>query len=391
MEELGRLCKVTDGTHYTPPNVGGPFPFLTVKDMTGNGLSFSACSWISKEEFIRAQEMGAVPEPGTVLFSKDGTVGKTHVVRHERPFAALSSIALLQPEPARLNSEYLAYALQHPRILRSAEDRKTGSALQRIILKDLKRVQVPIPSLTIQERVVARLLFADRCRRTQRSALEMSEGLLGAVFLEMFGQSSDTSVVTIEECLAEWNGSIRTGPFGSQLLHSEFTDSGVAVLGIDNAVHNRFEWDVRRYIPAEKYLQLKRYTVRPGDVLITLMGTCGRCAIVPNDIPVAINTKHLCAMSLNHSRCLPVFLHGAFLFDSGIRRQLRAATKGAIMEGLNMQIIRDLKLSLPPPTRQQAYSRAAATIEKIRRVAEESLRQAEHLFQTLLHVAFGEA
>jgi type I restriction enzyme S subunit len=234
-------------------------------------------------------------------------------------------------------------------------------------------------------------LFADRCRRTQRSALEMSEGLLGAVFLEMFGQSSDTSVVTIEECLAEWNGSIRTGPFGSQLLHSEFTDSGVAVLGIDNAVHNRFEWDVRRYIPAEKYLQLKRYTVRPGDVLITLMGTCGRCAIVPNDIPVAINTKHLCAMSLNHSRCLPVFLHGAFLFDSGIRRQLRAATKGAIMEGLNMQIIRDLKLSLPPPTRQQAYSRAAATIEKIRRVAEESLRQAEHLFQTLLHVAFGEA
>src|SRR5690348_13963356 len=138
--ELGAVCKVKDGTHYTPPNVGGPFPFLTVKDMTEGGLSFRECSWISAGEFEKAKDAGASPALGTVLFSKDGTVGKTHVVRHERPFAVLSSIALLEPDATRLNSDYLAFALQHPRILRSAEDRKTGSALQRIILKDLKRI-----------------------------------------------------------------------------------------------------------------------------------------------------------------------------------------------------------------------------------------------------------
>jgi type I restriction enzyme, S subunit len=132
--KLNDLCDVTDGTHYTPPNTGGPFPFLTVKDMTEDGLSFSECSYISAEEFDKANKVAACPEAGAVLFSKDGTVGKVHVVSHERPFAALSSIAILRPDTSTLDSQFLGFALGNAAVLRDAINRKTGSALRRIIL-----------------------------------------------------------------------------------------------------------------------------------------------------------------------------------------------------------------------------------------------------------------
>ena len=112
-------------------------------------------------------------------------------------------------------------------------------------------------------------------------------------------------------------------------------------------------------------------------------------AIVPDDIPQAINTKHLCCITLNQERCLPVFLHGAFLFHPHVRQQLGAATKGAIMEGLNMEIIKGLRIPLPPLSLQQRFAYLVREHERLRAMQRESLRQAEHLFQSLLQRAFG--
>jgi hypothetical protein len=82
---------VTDGTHYTPTNIGTGVPFLTVKDVTDEELDFSGCSFISDEDFKAADLGNSAPKLGDVLFSKDGTVGKVHVISSERPFAVLSS------------------------------------------------------------------------------------------------------------------------------------------------------------------------------------------------------------------------------------------------------------------------------------------------------------
>jgi type I restriction enzyme S subunit len=327
------------------------------------------CPEASKSDVVIAWD-GA--NAGTVSCNLDGYIGST--------------LAVLRPTNGKIFAPYLARFLEGNFGLLQAQS--TGATVPHLDREVLEQLEIPLPDLSEQKRVAGLLEQADRLRRTRRYALELSDTFLPAAFLALFGRIPTQAAPTVEDLAANKPGAIRTGPFGSQLLHSEFTTSGVAVLGIDNAVNNRFEWSERRFVSLEKYQQLKRYTVFPGDVIVTIMGTCGHCAIVPDNIPAAINTKHLCCITLDQQRCIPLYLHGAFLYHPIMRHQLAAATKGAIMEGLNMGIIEGLRIPLPSLSAQQHFAALVERHERLRANQREALRQADHLFQSLLHRAF---
>ncbi len=300
-----------------------------------------------------------------------------------------TEILPLRPKRAKLERGFLYAVLLSPRFVSWASQNVSGANLPRLALDRLMEYEFELPNLTEQKRIAAILERADRLRRLRRHGLEMAETVLALAFRKMFVETAQKyPVQTVEDLLFDRQGAIRTGPFGSQLLHSEFTDSGIAVLGIDNVVANRFRWDERRFITAEKYASLKRYTVSPGDVLISIMGTCGRCAIVPNYIPTAINTKHLCCITLDKGKCLPTFLHACFLHHPAVLKRLGVSEKGAIMPGLNMEIIKDVPIPLPPLEAQRQFALIVKRTERFTDIHCELLRQVEHLFQTLLHRAF---
>ena len=179
---------VTDGTHYTPPDVGQGVPFLTVKDLSNNGhIDLVGCSHITKDEFEKAERGNSAPKPGDVLFSKDGTVGKVYVVDSGKTFAVLSSLAILRPDASRLDASYFGWVLKTDSCLDQASQSKTGSAIRRVVLKDLKRVRFPLPPLAEQKRIAGILDAADALRAKRREALAELDTLTQSTFLDMFG------------------------------------------------------------------------------------------------------------------------------------------------------------------------------------------------------------
>jgi len=118
------------------------------------------------------------------------------------------------------------------------------------------------------------------------------------------------------------------------------------------------------------------------------MATTGRSAVVPANIPLAINTKHLCCISLDQTKCIPEFLHGCILYHPSVLKQMGGSERGAIMPGLNMELIKNLIVPLPKMRFQKLYVSIVRKFSFVQNQQREAERQAEMLFQSLLQWAF---
>lgn len=347
-------------------------------------------------EVLEGSAIGSVKqivEPGDVLLSRIVPhIRRAWVVGDDRGRRLIASGEWIVFRSNRVHPRYLRHVLVgdpfHAEFMRTVSG--VGGSLLRARPAYVSKIQILLPPLPEQRRIAAILDKADALRAKRVAGLASLDTLTQSIFLDMFGDPAANGwrMTTIAGVAADAVGSIRTGPFGSQLLHSEFTDGGIAVLGIDNAVQNQFEWGQRRFISEAKYRQLSRYRVRPGDVLITIMGTCGRCAIVPDDIPIAINTKHLCCITLDHTKCLPRFLHAYFLRHPIARRYLTQKAKGAIMEGLNMGIIQEMPVPLAPIELQDDFAQRLKAIEHVTEEERRSKFELNGLFASLQDRAF---
>lgn len=386
------ICEVQSGFASGERSASGVIQLRMNNVKTDGTLDWS--------DFIRvpttpAQEKKYALRTGDIVFNVTNSpelVGKTSVFEPLRePVVFSNHFYRLRVHEHAVDPQYLAWWLNIQWQQRVFERLATNWVNQASVRKeDLLSLEIPLPPLFEQQRIAAILAKADRMRRLRRYALELGDGYLQAVFRQMFlGRNTESwPLVTVGELAERGQSTIRTGPFGSQLLHSEFVNAGIPVLGIDNVVQNRFVWAKPRHITEAKYRELRRYTVFPGDVLITIMGTTGKCAIAPQNLPTCINTKHLCCITLDERRCLPIYLHAAFLMHPKVLQQLGISERGAIMPGLNMGLIKELTLPLPPPELQETYARIVEKHTRLSAQQREALRQAEHLFQTLLHRAF---
>jgi len=267
----------------------------------------------------------------------------------------------------------------------------TMSALSNEGLRKIK-INIPInkdgePDYEEQEKIASLLEEAEHLKNKRTEANQKMENLVTDLFEKFFGKE-DFSKDKIVNLVVDKN-SIRTGPFGSQLHHHEFTDVGVPVLGIDNVVKNKFRWTYKRCLSEEKFSKFTRFQVYPGDVLVTIMGTVGRVVVAPGDLPQCMSTKHLCVITTNKSKLNSVYLWASLLFDNNVRKQTQNVSKGAIMEGWNSTIIKNLVISLPPIELQNKFADLVKEIEIQKDKQKQSTQMVDELFNAVMAKSFA--
>lgn len=393
--KLSQICNMQSGG--TPRRgssefYGGDIPWIKISDFK-DGLGGVITE---TEETITREGLQSINnrlfEKGTLLLAMYGSVGKTAFTGIQAS-CNQAILGITAKDENQLNLKYLKYWFDLNQ--GSLVHQGRGVTLNNISLDIVKKQEIDLPDLGRQNKIVAILDKASALVQKRQQAINLLDELLRAQFLRMFGmQNPDFASwkeIEIQDLAKAQKGSMRTGPFGSSLKHDEFTEDGdVAVLGIDNAVNNEFRWDKKRFIKKDRYNEsFKRYTVFPRDVIITIMGTVGRSAVIPDDIPLSINTKHLACITLDETKCNPYYLAYSIHSNPFIAFQMKARNRGAIMEGLNLGIIKTLKLKNAPISLQNRFEELYSSTREKQTLLKRSESETQVLLNALLQKVFS--
>ena len=149
------ICNVTDGTHFSPATISEGKPYITVSNVKDDFIDIESAGRISIADFNELVKQGCQPKTGDVLLAKDGTVGRTAIVK-DNDYVVLSSLGMLSPND-NLTSSYLKYMLDSSILQEQMNEAMAGSALRRITITKIKGFIALLPP-TSEQRTIASYL-----------------------------------------------------------------------------------------------------------------------------------------------------------------------------------------------------------------------------------------
>ena len=177
--ELASVSTITDGSHYSPEIISNGYPYITVKDINKFGeIDFENCKKIAEKDYKDLVKNKCKPNKNDILFSKDGTVGKTSFIDFEENFVVLSSLAIITPDNDYVEPKFLYYTLSSNKFISAAIGGMSGSAIRRIVLKDLKKIKIYIPSIEIQKEKVKKIEEFENILKGNRYLLAETKSLI---------------------------------------------------------------------------------------------------------------------------------------------------------------------------------------------------------------------
>ena len=292
---LDEVCSlITDGTHHSPPNgPTGTYRYVTAKNIRPWGLDLDDITWVTPE--VHREIYARCPvEYEDVLYIKDGVTTGLAVLNHLRePFSMLSSVALLKPRREVVRPSYLKHWLNSPTTFARMTADMTGSAIRRLVLRQIRGATISVPPLPEQKRIADKLdtLLArvDACRerldripailkRFRQSVLAAAtSGKLTEEWRESRDAQSDTKQLDVvnegdlpkrwlwsctEEIKTSDRYSLAIGPFGSNLKVSDYRAEGTPLVFVKEIRNKSFGGPNTKYVSKQKAEELAAHSYR---------------------------------------------------------------------------------------------------------------------------------
>jgi type I restriction enzyme S subunit len=286
--------------------------------------------------------------------------------------------------------EWIYYYWRLPKTRRVAERNMTGTAGQRRVPASfMENLVIPCPLVAEQRRLIHLLQIADKLRRIHRCALRLCDEFLPAAFNEFFGDLKETASHFQQNALDELIASTQLGIVrGAAAMHPDFE---YAYLRMDSILGDgRVDFsDLRRVQATPK--EVKDFSLYSGDFIFNTRNTrelVGKTGLVTSPPEHCLFNNNIMRIRF-HDAVRPEFMISLFQ-SPWLKNNLERIKSGTTnVFAIYYKELADLPVVVPPLPLQQKFTALVQRHRQLRLAQEESFRQADHLFQTLLHQAFA--
>jgi type I restriction enzyme S subunit len=327
---------------------------------------------LAQEDDIMLVWDGSVGQMG---FGRCGYVGSTMVklkVKNKKQFSPFFIYRFLQTK-----SEYL-------------KRKATGATIMHINRKSLEQLEIPDLELPDQLHIANLLSKAENLIAQRKESIRLLDEFLKSTFLEMFGNNTSDDkgwrkISLIEGCVNKKD--VKCGPFGTQLSKSEYQENGIPVWGIPQ-INSEFKILPKEFVTKDKALELDEYSVIPYDIVMSRKGNVGKCSLFPNGFSKGIIHSDVLRIRTDFKKVHPVFLLFQLKHSKKIEIQIKGVTKGAIMAGINVGLLKHIIIDQPPIELQSQFAQIVEKTEALKSQYQQSLNELENLYGNLSQRAF---
>lgn len=264
-----------------------------------------------------------------------------------------STIRFKVLDDSKLNIKYFMYFLKSTAFKKQLAKQITGSAQLNYGPSHLKQMTFPLIDIKIQNDLVQKLDSIMRIIDQKNTSLKKLDELVKARFVEMFGNNKyETRIIKDVLCESFW----------LMPATPKYIDEGIPYITSKNIKNRILDLDDTKFISENDYVKIsKNRPIKPGDILISMIGTLGQIAVVSKNKRFYGQNVYL--LRVNNDIISTSFFCEFFNSDD-VQNKLAGKSNQSTQAYLKANHVEDLLIPVPPIVIQNDFAAFAAQVDK---------------------------
>ena len=337
--------------------------FLSATNVTISGLEFSECQFISEQKDDELRK-GKLTRNDVVLTTR-GTLGNAALYGDNIPYDHVrinSGMVIMRTDPTKLLPAFLYGFLRSPSFEGQVEQLRSGVAQPQLPIRDLSKIEMPIPPKAVQERIVDTFGAYDDLIDNNRRRMALLEEAARQLYREWFvrlrfpgrehtrvtnGIPEGWEKLPIEKVCARITDGSHSSP--------KSVDEGYPMASVKDMDNWGFLMDQCRKISEDDYANLVRSDCKPrkNDVLIAKDGSYLKHTFVVGEEHDLVILSSIAILRPN-KRIQPNVLN-FILRDPQIKARMEGYVSGVALPRIILKEFRKFEILVPPAAIQREW------------------------------------